>query len=88
MFRRATNQSRRQKNAAATLSESIMEGDRFAGGSARFTDGLMAERGKPLEQWQQDRIKRLSAYMPIKKVAKIVGVDRNTVRKYGRDRRA
>jgi hypothetical protein len=44
----------------------------------------MADRGKRLDQCLRDRIKRLAPYTPIKQIARIVGVDRNTVRKYAR----
>lgn len=42
----------------------------------------MAERGKRLEQWQQDRIKRLGRYTPKKRLARELGVSKNTVKKY------
>lgn len=41
----------------------------------------MAERGKPLDSCTAQRIRRLSAYWPLRKVAREVGVSRNTVRK-------
>jgi hypothetical protein len=48
----------------------------------------VADRGRRLDECLQARIRRLAAYTPIKQIARIVGVDRNTVRKYVRACRA
>ncbi len=45
----------------------------------------MAERGRELPKEDQQRIKRLSAYTPIRQVAKLAEVSRNTARKYIRE---
>jgi predicted transcriptional regulator len=44
----------------------------------------MAQRGKRLESWQQDRIRRMVRMMGIKGTARETGVSKNTVRKYVR----
>jgi len=41
----------------------------------------MAERGKKIPEETRIRIQRLSKYEPIRKVARMVNVSRNTVRK-------
>lgn len=46
----------------------------------------MAERGKQLPKEDQQRIKRLAAYTPIREVARLAEVSRNTVRKYVREK--
>lgn len=48
----------------------------------------MADRGKRLDECTQKQIKRLSAYTPIKKVARQLDVSKNTVKKYASDRRS
>lgn len=42
----------------------------------------MADQGRRLDDATKARILRLGGYTPIKQVARIVGVDRNTARKY------
>lgn len=45
----------------------------------------MADRGKRLDPGLRDRIQRLGKYTPIKQVARLVGVSKNTAKKYLRN---
>lgn len=42
----------------------------------------MAERGRKLDDSTRQRIVRLVRYTPIKQVARLAGVSKNTVKKY------
>lgn len=42
----------------------------------------MADKGKPIDDATRTRIIRLLQYTPIKQTARLVGVSKNTVKKY------
>lgn len=42
----------------------------------------MAERGRKLDHCTRQQILRLAKYTPIKQVARMAGVSKNTVKKY------
>jgi hypothetical protein len=44
----------------------------------------MAQRGKRLPVWEQDRVRRLAKAVGIKPAARAAGLSKNTVKKYVR----